>query len=165
MLNLAPETFGLVAQHRDPFAADEHYVLKQAAKHGHANDIVGYLLMKLVGSCSSNSHENSSMHHDEGSAVDVAEPLFEGEPAVPLDILQEALGLAVVNGHSEAAAVLVEAGADPEACNSEGNTALFQAVCDFIFLDLKLENTAELKFDILPLLSTLCPLHARTCPY
>lgn len=146
MVNLAPETFGLVAQHRDPFSADEHHVLKQAAKLGHANDIVSYLLMKLV----SKSLKNGSSSVISGGGDGAEGPFFEGEPAVPTGALQEALWLAVANGHAEAAVVLVEAGADLEACNSEGYNALFEAVrvftCFMSYLGLSSQTTSPANF-------------------
>ena len=148
VVNLAAETFGLVAQHRDPFSADEHHVLKQAAKLGHANDIVSYLLMKLV----SKTLKNGSSSVISGGADGAGGPFFEGEPAVPTGVLQEALWLAVANGHAEAAVVLVEAGADLEACNSEGNNALFEAVrivtCSMPYLSLRSQTSPSLTFEL-----------------
>lgn len=131
IVNLSPETFALTAQHRDPLAGD---LLRLASQRGHADDVIGLLLLRLVARNDINGTATRSIPAQQagrGSPGEASQQLdaelLLAEQAGP-GALQEALWLAVAGGHAAAAAVLAEAGADLEARTQDGNTALLEAV-------------------------------------
>ncbi len=98
VLNLAPETFALTAQHREPL---EFPVIHRAARHGHAADIQQILSM------------TSRDRLDDYSSMFALN-------STPLLLAAEA-------GHAEVIALLCDAGANIEMRDPEGLTPLLAA--------------------------------------